>query len=472
MKGTTNALVYRGGGTSLIYAYNGEESGWSAGEKAYISNRLRTQEGRQNKETPSKTYSACTAFYGKTMLIYSRYSTGHIYPAFCKNGAFAIGGSLGHFASMDILANYSFIDGRMFACGRGTNTRLVLSVREVHLSAKESDFYLGGGMRLYKEQGSAPVLQEFDYEAQRAGSTLYTFTGLAETAYRGIYDSEAKRLLLFPGVSAGTSYLYDLAVPTSPVLLWSGNIGVFAVMATDLRPGAVIFCSPSAETNMDTGGGVQWQTFTIDENDAVVPLDMPANLATLSVNAWWLYNPNNKSLSIGTADGIYLFAADREGKLFTPIKTAAELAEKEVHVIHTKNVAMGIAAAVAFQDDVSGEENAKRMAEAAEHVKTGTVTYAVRDSEYNGVQIHKGDIIGMHNGKIEYCGNSVHDVVMDMMKAVVTDDAELITVYYGADTTKEDAEQVAAEIAEQYPNCDVDCLLGGQPLYYYLISVE
>ena len=112
------------------------------------------------------------------------------------------------------------------------------------------------------------------------------------------------------------------------------------------------------------------------------------------------------------------------------------------------------------------------MADAAEHVKTGTVTYAVRDSEYNGVQIHKGDIIGMHNGKIEYCGNSVHDVVLDMMTAVVTDDAELITVYYGADTTKEDAEQVAAEIAEQYPNCDVDCLLGGQPLYYYLISVE
>ena len=123
---------------------------------------------------------------------------------------------------------------------------------------------------------------------------------------------------------------------------------------------------------------------------------------------------------------------------------------------------------VCFRPDM----NAKRMAEAAEPVKTGTVTYAVRDSEYNGVQIHKGDIIGMHNGKIEYCGNSVHDVVLDMMKAVVTDDAELITVYYGADTTKEDAEQVAAEIADQYPNCDVDCLLGGQPLYYYLISVE
>ena len=167
-----------------------------------------------------------------------------------------------------------------------------------------------------------------------------------------------------------------------------------------------------------------------------------------------------------------VFVFPNNGNVIFAANQAAELAEKEVHVIPTKNVAMGIAAAVAFQDDVSGEENAKRMAEAAEHVKTGTVTYAVRDSEYNGVQIHKGDIIGMHNGKIEYCGNSVHDVVMDMMKAVVTDDAELITVYYGADTTKEDAEQVATELAEQYPNCDVDCLLGGQPLYYYLISVE
>jgi dihydroxyacetone kinase-like predicted kinase len=133
---------------------------------------------------------------------------------------------------------------------------------------------------------------------------------------------------------------------------------------------------------------------------------------------------------------------------------------------------MGIAAAVAFQPDASAEENAERMAEAANHVKTGTVTYAVRDSEYNGVQIHKDDIIGMHNGQIEYSGNSVHDVVMEMMSAIIDDEAELITVYYGADVTKEDAEAITAEIAEKYPDCDCDCLLGGQPLYYYLISVE
>ncbi len=176
--------------------------------------------------------------------------------------------------------------------------------------------------------------------------------------------------------------------------------------------------------------------------------------------------------AINAVNAKCVFVFPNNGNVIFAANQAAELADKEVHVIPTKNVAMGIAAAVAFQGDVSGAENAERMKEAAEHVKTGTVTYAVRDSEYNGVHINKGDIIGMHNGQIEYSGSSVHDVVMDMMKAVVDEDAELITVYYGQDTSKEDAEAITQEIAAAYPSCDVDCLLGGQPLYYYLISVE
>ena len=176
--------------------------------------------------------------------------------------------------------------------------------------------------------------------------------------------------------------------------------------------------------------------------------------------------------AINAVNAKCVFVFPNNGNVVLAAQQAAELAEKEVHVIPTKNVAMGIAAAVAFQPDVSGEENAARMTEAANHVKTGTVTYAVRDSEYNGVQIHKDDIIGMHNGQIEYSGNSVHDVVMEMMTAIIDDEAELITVYYGADVSKEDAEGITAEIAEKYPDCDCDCLLGGQPLYYYLISVE
>ena len=87
-------------------------------------------------------------------------------------------------------------------------------------------------------------------------------------------------------------------------------------------------------------------------------------------------------------------------------------------------------------------------------------------------EAYPGDIIGLHNGAIEYSGNNVHDVVMEMMKAIVTDEDELITVYYGADTKQEDAEAITAEIQDTYGNCDVECHMGGQPLYYYLISVE
>ena len=167
-----------------------------------------------------------------------------------------------------------------------------------------------------------------------------------------------------------------------------------------------------------------------------------------------------------------VFILPNNGNVIFAANQAAELSRKEVHVIPTKNVAMGIAAAIAFQNELEPEENAARMDEAAQHVKTAMVTYAIRDSEYNGIQIKQGDIIGLHNGQIEYSGSSIHDVVMDMMKNIVTDDDELITVYYGADVTESDAEAVAADIEKDYDFCDVECHNGGQPLYYYLISVE
>ena len=151
---------------------------------------------------------------------------------------------------------------------------------------------------------------------------------------------------------------------------------------------------------------------------------------------------------------------------------AAELSKKEVRVIPTKNVAMGIAAAIAFQSELNADDNMQRMNEAAQHVKTAMVTYAIRDSEYNGIAIKQGDIIGLHNGQIEFSGKSVHDVVLEMMKKIITDEDELITIYYGADIQESDAQSITSEIENQYDYCDVECHNGGQPLYYYLISVE
>ena len=167
-----------------------------------------------------------------------------------------------------------------------------------------------------------------------------------------------------------------------------------------------------------------------------------------------------------------VFILPNNGNVIFAANQAAELSGKDVRVIPTKNVAMGIAAAIAFQDDHDPDENVKRMDEAAQHVKTAMVTYAIRDSEYNGIQIKQGDIIGLHNGQIEYSGSSIHDVVMEMMKNIITDEDELITVYYGADVSEADAEAISSDIEKSYDFCDVECHNGGQPLYYYLISVE
>ena len=168
----------------------------------------------------------------------------------------------------------------------------------------------------------------------------------------------------------------------------------------------------------------------------------------------------------------HVYILPNNGNVIFAANQAAKMSKKDVRVIPTKNVAMGIAAAIAFQGDQDVEMNFSRMCEAAEHVKTATVTYAIRDSEYNGIAIKEGDIIGLHNGQIAFSGPSSHDVALETLKNVVTDEDELITVYFGADVAEADAEALTAELAGLYDHCDVEYHNGGQPLYYYLISVE
>ena len=185
-------------------------------------------------------------------------------------------------------------------------------------------------------------------------------------------------------------------------------------------------------------------------------------------------NPSIEDLqkAIDSVNAETVFVFPNNGNVILAAQQAAEICSKNVRVIPTKNVAMGIAAAVAFQPDLNVEENAQRMEEAAQRVRTGTITYAVRDSDFEDMHISEGDIIGLHNGKVEFQAHSVHDVAIDLVKAIVTEDDGLITIYYGADTKEEDAQALGAEIEEMCPDCDVEVHEGGQPLYYYLIAVE
>ncbi|MEG2481718.1 MAG: DAK2 domain-containing protein [Clostridia bacterium] len=168
-----------------------------------------------------------------------------------------------------------------------------------------------------------------------------------------------------------------------------------------------------------------------------------------------------------------VFVLPNNGNVILAAQQAAEICEdKKVFVIPTKNVAMGIAAAVAFQPDQNAQDIATHMDEAAQRVRTGSVTYAVRDTDMDSLHIKEGDIIGLYNGKIQTVGSSIHDVTRNLMKDIVTSDDELITVYYGKDVHEADAQALTDELTGMYGDCDVEMQMGGQPLYYYLVSVE
>ena len=151
---------------------------------------------------------------------------------------------------------------------------------------------------------------------------------------------------------------------------------------------------------------------------------------------------------------------------------ASALTERHVIVLPTKSVPMGISAALAFDPAASPEDNEAAMTEAAEQVHTASITYAVRDTNYDGQEIHEGDIMGMIDNKLSVLGSDIAQVGRDVTEKMVNEESSLITVYYGADVAEADARALRDALAEQYSDCDVELQMGGQPLYYYLIAVE
>ena len=146
--------------------------------------------------------------------------------------------------------------------------------------------------------------------------------------------------------------------------------------------------------------------------------------------------------------------------------------DKDIIVIPTKTVPQGITAVISYMPEADVDANLEAMEEAVKNVKTGQVTYAVRDTKIDDKVIHEGDIMGIGDQGILSVGQSVEDTVKDMLAQLVDDDSELISLYYGQDVHEEDAEKFAQTVEELYPDIDVDVHMGGQPIYYYVLSVE
>lgn len=146
--------------------------------------------------------------------------------------------------------------------------------------------------------------------------------------------------------------------------------------------------------------------------------------------------------------------------------------DKDILVVPTKTVPQGITAVINYMPEMDIHSNVRHMEEEISHVKTGQVTYAVRDTRLDDKEIHEGDIMGIGDNGILSVGESVEGVTRELLQALVDQDTELISLYYGADVLEADAERFAEEIEKMYPQADVDAHQGGQPIYYYVLSVE
>lgn len=167
-----------------------------------------------------------------------------------------------------------------------------------------------------------------------------------------------------------------------------------------------------------------------------------------------------------------IFILPNNSNIVLSAKQAAELSDKPIHVIPTKSIPQGLAALIAYNPELPIDENNNLMLKAIEQVKTGQVTYAVRDSNFDNQQIQEGDFMGLSNGTIMTVGKDIETVTQDLLKHMVDEDDEIITLLYGKDAEEETTNQILAFLEDTYPDIEVELLDGGQPLYYYIISVE
>lgn len=186
-------------------------------------------------------------------------------------------------------------------------------------------------------------------------------------------------------------------------------------------------------------------------------------------------NPSTEDMlnAIDKVNAKNLFIFPNNKNVVLAANQAADLCEdKNVIVMATANAPQGISAMIAYDSTISLEDNKTNMLEAIENVKSGQVTYAVRDTSIDGKTIKQGDIMGLSDKGLLAVGSDIADVAFDVISECYDEDKEIISIYYGSDVTKEDAEKLSERVSEEFPDCDVSLYFGGQPIYYYIVSVE
>ena len=186
-------------------------------------------------------------------------------------------------------------------------------------------------------------------------------------------------------------------------------------------------------------------------------------------------NPSTEDMlnAIDNVNAEHIFILPNNKNIILAANQAQALTEdKVIHVIPTKTVPQGITAMINYLPDLSAEENVEAMEEAITTVKTGQVTYAVRDTKIDDKEIHEGNIMGIGDSGILAVGEELEATTLEMFKELVDDMSEIISIYYGEEVDEAVANDLGEKVGEMFPGCDVEVHFGGQPIYYYVVSVE
>lgn len=185
-------------------------------------------------------------------------------------------------------------------------------------------------------------------------------------------------------------------------------------------------------------------------------------------------NPSTQDMMecISKLNAEHIFILPNNKNIIMAAEQAAEISDKDIRVIPTKSIPQGITAITMFNYEADVDANEETLKEALEMVKTGSVTYAVRDTEMEGIEIKEGNMLGLVESKIKAVGEDYFEVAKEILESMIDEDSELITIFYGKDVDESKMEEFIAELEDKYDDFDVQCYKGDQPLYYFIMSVE
>ncbi|MDY2794457.1 DAK2 domain-containing protein [Peptostreptococcus porci] len=176
------------------------------------------------------------------------------------------------------------------------------------------------------------------------------------------------------------------------------------------------------------------------------------------------------AINMVNADNIFILP--NNGNVIMAANQAKEISEKNIYVVPTKNIPQGIGCLVSFDPDSDADSNMENFDEVLGNIKSGEITFAVRDTIMDGIEVNEGDVIGITGKSLISSGKDIAEVTKEVVRNMADEDSDIITLYYGEDVEEDDARLLAETIQEEYEDVDVELYYGGQPLYYYLISVE